>query len=459
MPSRREPAAYPSSALCPMLSSVAETAEYGASGDVRSAEVTAEVLAAAVCFVLGVGLTALSLRLAPQRSPGLAFLAGWPVFAVAGGVVLDQQPASRIGRVLTLLSLAPALDLGWAGARFGSVSSAHYIANAVSELAAVQVAAVALAIPVAVRPPKHRGCAIGLVVLAAAGALTVLLAQARVVHMSARGAGWALVVLGCAGLWTLVARAAWTDGRTSRRRVVWLLVGLALAGALVTVAWSLMSAELAYYVTGSVVAVTAMTVARLWLRDSFRPLDEAAFDVVLVVAAVGTAVLAAALVRIGAGLVRVPSPGTSAVFTALVTVVMAAPAALWVRRAATTHRYGSGVLSPTDVAVITADLHAKIEPRSLLDKAARMVAAASGSAGARIVLGEDAPVLSGHWILHPLDVGGDRSRRTARRVSPARGARAAPAEDCRPVTAHRGPRRARRRACGRSRARQAGRRP
>jgi signal transduction histidine kinase len=37
-----------------------------------------------------------------------------------------------------------------------------------------------------------------------------------------------------------------------------------------------------------------------------------------------------------------------------------------------------------------------------------MVASASGSRQARIVLGEDAPVVPENWVLHPLDVGGDR---------------------------------------------------
>ena len=87
---------------------------------------------------------------------------------------------------------------------------------------------------------------------------------------------------------------------------------------------------------------------------------------------------------------------------------MAVPAALWIRRALLARRYGSGLIPPEDVAVITADLHAKAEPRDLLDKAARMVAAASGSTEARIVLGEDDPSLPSTGSMHPLEVGGDR---------------------------------------------------
>jgi signal transduction histidine kinase len=104
----------------------------------------------------------------------------------------------------------------------------------------------------------------------------------------------------------------------------------------------------------------------------------------------------------------VASANTSAAFTALVTAAMAAPAALWLRRGLLASRYGTGLISPDDVALITADLHARTEPRDLLGKAARMVAAASGSAEALIILGDEAPSVAGHWTVHPLDVGGDR---------------------------------------------------
>jgi signal transduction histidine kinase len=93
---------------------------------------------------------------------------------------------------------------------------------------------------------------------------------------------------------------------------------------------------------------------------------------------------------------------------ALLTAAMTTPAALWTRRGALARRYGSGLIPPEDVAAITADLHAKTEPRDLLDKAARMVAAASGSTEVRIVLGDDDPSAPERWVVHPLEVGGDR---------------------------------------------------
>jgi signal transduction histidine kinase len=387
-----------------MLSSVAESWTHS-SLPLRG--VTVEVLLAAVCFSLSAGLTAL-FAVAPQDPPSLALLVGWPIFALAGGVVLDRRPATRPGRALALLALVPAVDIAWAMARFGGVPTSLDIARAVSEMAAVQAAVVTITIPWAFRSPRDLRPAVGLVVIAATGALAVLFAEAGFVRPQVRVVGWALVALGSAGVWMLVARGAGTDDRTTRRRIAWLLVSLATAGAVVAAAWLLPSPDLGYYVTGSVLVVAALVVARLWLGEAFRPLGEYVLDLVLVVAAVAAAGLMALLVRLGAGLTRLPSANTSAVFTGLVTAAMAAPAALWVRRTMLARRYGNGLISPADVAVITADLHAQTEPRDLLDKAARMVAAASGGKQARIVLGEDAPVVPECWVLHPLDVGGDR---------------------------------------------------
>ena len=149
--------------------------------------------------------------------------------------------------------------------------------------------------------------------------------------------------------------------------------------------------EVAAYVTWSVLATGAVGLAVLWLRPGFRPLDEPLLDLLLIVGAGSAAALAGVLVRLGADAARLPSAATSAVFVALVTAAMAVPAALWARRALLTRRYGSGLLSPADVAVITADLHAQTDPRDLLERAARMVAAASGSPEARIVLGPMLP--------------------------------------------------------------------
>jgi signal transduction histidine kinase len=246
-----------------------------------------------------------------------------------------------------------------------------------------------------------------LVALAGVGALVVPLAEIATTR-TARSVGWVLVVFGCVGVWTLVALAARADDRTARRRTAWLLVLLGSAAAVLTGCWWAAPADVAAYVTGSVLATGAVGLAALWLCPMFRPLDEPLLDLLLIVGAASAVALAGVLVRLGAGAARLPSATTSAVFIAVVMAAMAVPAALWARRALLTRRYGSGLLSPADVAVITADLHAQTDPRDLLERAARMVATASGSPEARIVLGPEAPAVPPTWVTHPLVVGGDR---------------------------------------------------
>lgn len=388
-----------------MLSSVTETP----GGDLtRSGGVSVDVLVAAVCFVVSAGLVGASARL-PQEPPSAMALLGWPPFALAGGIVMDQRPTAPLGRVLTVLGLVPVLHTAWVAARFGGwLTSSPDVARSVTELAAVQAAAVAIALPWAFRPPQSRRQGGVLVVLAAVGALVVLFSETGLVRSEVGRAGWVVVALACAGVWWQVVRGVRHDDRASRRRVTWLLVTLGLSATVTATAWSLFSIDVACYTTGFTLTATAVVATRLSFVTDFRPLDEHVLDLVVVVGAIGAAALVGLLVRLGSGWTRLPSPTTSAVFSALITAMMAAPAALWVRQRALARRYGSGIIAPSDVADITADLHAQTEPRDLLDKAARMVATASGSGQARIVLGVDAPVVPEHWLLHPLVVGSDR---------------------------------------------------
>ena len=317
-----------------------------------------------------------------------------------------SDPTTAPGRTLLGESLVPALVLGWAAARTGGTTSID-LAEAFTELGALVVAGTALALPWSFHAPRHPRVALVLALAAGLGAIAVLVAEAGGLAMTLRLVGWIAVGLGCAGVWTLVAVASRAD-RSTRRRTAWLLVTLSVAGLAVGTAWWLASLGVASFVTGSAVVLGAVVVGRLWLSTGFRPLDEPLLDLLLLAAVVGATLLMALLVRLGASTLRLPSAGTSAAFTALVTASMAVPGALWVRRTALSRRYGTGVLSPADVAVITADLHAQTEPRDLLDKAARMVAAASASREARIVLGDDAPAVPASWVVHPLEVGGDR---------------------------------------------------
>ena len=385
-----------------MLSSVAES---WSEGSLPPRGITVEVLVAAICFCVSAAAAAVA-GTTTDHPGAFALVAGWPVAALVGGVLLDQRPTTAPGRVLLAESLVPALVLGWGAARSGGSTQVDLVAAFV-ELAAVVVAGTAIALPCSFHAPPHPRAAFLLTLTAALGAIAVLLAEGGALPATVRVAGWILVGLGCVGIWTLVAAASRAH-RSTRRRTSWLLVSLSVAGLTIGTAWWLGSLGVASFVTGSAVVLGAVVVGRLWLSTGFRPLDEPLLDLLLLAAVVGATLLMALLVRLGASTLRLPSAGTSAAFTALVTASMAVPGALWVRRTALSRRYGTGVLSPADVAVITADLHAQTEPRDLLDKAARMVAAASASREARIVLGDDAPAVPASWVVHHLDVGGDR---------------------------------------------------
>jgi signal transduction histidine kinase len=188
----------------------------------------------------------------------------------------------------------------------------------------------------------------------------------------------------------------------------WLLVTLATGCAAVLVAWTFAPHQAGYYATCAALMIGSVLVASLWAARGFRPLDEHLLDGCLVLAVTVTSAVVTVLVQVGSELAHRPSSPTTVAFTALLTAAMTTPAALWARRSVLARRYGSGLIPPEDVAAITAELHARTEPRDLLDKAARMVASASGSAEARIVLGDEDPSAPAAWAVHPLEVGGDR---------------------------------------------------
>ncbi len=361
---------------------------------------------AAGCFVLSAGLVAATQTLSGSPSPVMLLL-GWPLFALAGGVVLDLRPRWRTGRVLVALSLVPAVDLLWAAVRSGPALSSPDLTQAVTELGGLQVVTVAFAIPWAFPVRTDRPWAAGTLVLSGLGALLVLVGTWGSTPGTLVYAGWLLVALGCSAFWASTARVAAREPRTTRRRTCWLLVALAAAGVVLAIGWLLFPGA-ADYVACAALWLCAMATARLLFLDDFRPLDEHLLDAGVVLLALGASGLVAGLVRVGAGWTDLPSPRASALFSGLLTLAMATPAALWVRRSVLARRYGNGTISPSDVALITADLHAQTEPRDLLDKAARMVATASGSASALIVLGEGTPDVPGSWVVHPLVVGGDQ---------------------------------------------------
>lgn len=291
------------------------------------------------------------------------------------------------------------------GRRDGTAFGPPAVVAAFDATAAVQAVAVLVAVPLAARPARSvplRRLAGGLAVV---GSLAVTVQSSP---DAGRWAAWGATGLGCLGVWVEVLLGARADRRDARRRTAWLVVMLAGTAVVAAAAALGLAPGASRSVVAGLLVVQAASASWLALRDRFRPLDEHLLDVGLVVAALTVTVLVGGLLRLGAALTGMPSPGAPATVGAVLTAAAAAPAALWVRRSVLARRYGPGVIAPSDVAVITEDLHARTDPRDLLDKAARMVAAASGCRGARLVLGPEPPEVPPEWVVHPLDVAGER---------------------------------------------------
>ena len=386
-----------------MLSNVGDPA--GATS-APAAGISVEVLVAGALFSAGAAV-AVGSALSPQDPPSTLLLLGWPLFAVVGGVLADQRPGSSAGRVLPLLSLAPVLIAAWSLARFDAVGSRE-LTHATTELAAALGSGVAIALPWSFRHPDRVREATALAGLTTAGAALVVAERAGATDRVVGWLGWCLVVLGTAAVWVTIVLASRTDDRVTRRRVSWLLIGLTSGAGVVTSSALLWPAAPSYYLTCAVLVIGAVWTGQLCQRRDFRPFDEHLFELALAVAVLLVSVATAGLVWLGSELVDRPSSATTTVFAALLTTAMATPAALSVRRSLLARRYGTGAIAPADVAAITADLHAQTEPRDLLDKAARVVAVASGSTEVRILLGEDLPPAEERWVAQPLEIGGDQ---------------------------------------------------
>ncbi len=362
------------------------------------AGISLEVFAAAVCFVVSAGSTAATGNLY-QDPPTVILLMGWPALALTGGVVLDRRPGSGLGRLLAALSLLPLVAIVWAVLSVGGPPTAPAVVDAVAVLAGVMTVAVGIGIPWAMRSALPSLLSGAVTCVAVAGALLVV--------VGVRGVGWALVVVGTTGFFVALLLGTRADSRESRRRTTWLVLVLAACGVATALCWAFDSG-VADFVTCGALWLTALSTARLCFTTDFRPLDELALDLLLVLAVLAAGALVGGLVLLVSTRASIPSPRSSAAFSGLATLTMSVPAALWARRTLLARRYGIGAISPSDVALITADLHAQTEPRDLLGKAARMVATASGSREAQIVLGEEEPAVPDGWVLHPLVVGGDQ---------------------------------------------------
>ena len=282
---------------------------------------------------------------------GALFCAGWPALGLAAAVLLDREPGSRIGRTMVVLAMVPA---------------------------ALVLAAFLLADGQWAWDPLARVGERSAVVLV----LVTLVAL-----------GWAI------GL---------PADRMSRRRLTWFLLWSCVLMAAVTAVSLLASAQTLALVTTLGIWALAALVLRLATTSEFRPVDEPLVDAAVPVAAflVGAAV---AFVVGTVGLrANIPFPEMSAAFAAVIAAALAWPAALWLRRSFLERRYGSGTLTPADMATLTADLGPQADPRELLGKAAAMIKAATGHSEVELVIGAEPMDPPNGWIAYALDVGPER---------------------------------------------------
>ncbi len=281
---------------------------------------------------------------------GALYGAGWPAFGLAAAVLLDRGLEPRVGRTLAALALVPtammALTLPRTGARMWS-------------------------------------------------------------RLEDLWRSW-IVVIVLATLVVLAAAMGYAPGRVSRRRLFWLLVwSVAVLGTVMVAESTLDPRGTAVVLTFSMLALAGLVV-RLSTATELQPVDEPFRDVMAAALTVTTGAAAGLVVRLGSARAGIPNPELAAAFAAVVSMALAWPTAIWWRRSWLSHRYGTGTLTPTDVASITADLHHLQDPRALLDKAAEMVAVSTGQPDVTLVLGQDSPDVPPDHIDHPLLVGGDR---------------------------------------------------
>ncbi len=276
--------------------------------------------------------------------------AGWPAFGVAAALLLDRAAEPRIGRALTVLALVPAAMAAMALATTGSPLWAR-----LEDL------------------------------WRAADVVVVLLT-----------------------LVALTAAMGYAPGRVPRRRMFWMLWWSTVVIGTVLVADSGLDPRAVAVVVTLGMWSLAGLVTRLTTATDLRPVVEPFLDVAAVALTLAIGAAVGVAVRLVGTRTGIPAPDLTAAFAAVTSTALAWPAAAWWRRSRLVRRYGTGTLTPADVASITAGLHRLTDPRELLAKAAEMVSASSGHFEVTLVLGEDAPDPAPGWVELPLLVAGDR---------------------------------------------------
>ena len=285
----------------------------------------------------------------PELPVGAVRGAGWILFGIVGALLLDSPARSRIGWVLTGLTLLPAV-----------VWAAVFVPDRPVEWADLE------------------------------------------------GAWESLGLLPVVG--TIVA-ITWAIGvapdRMSRRRMVWLVGWSGVLVAAVVTTTAVAGPRAVVTVTTLGLWGLAGLVLRLVVSPRLRPVDEPLVDAAAVLAALVCGGGVGVLVGLAGQRAGMPAPEVSGVFAGIASAALILPGTMWLRSSFVVRRYGPGALSPEAVAAITADLHAQTDARELLDKAADMVSAATGGLPVRLVLGPEGPDLPEGWTEHPLVVGGD----------------------------------------------------
>lgn len=257
---------------------------------------------------------------------------GWPPLGMVAALMLDRDPRSRLGWVLTTLAFLPfVVSIAAVAAPFGG-SSATRVEDVWE--------------------------AIGVVPLLAAVAVI----------------SWAL------GL---------ASDRLSRRRLSWFLCWAGVVVAVVVVCAQSGDLRTAAVATMLGLWWLAAALALLATATELRPVDEPLIDAACVGAALVVGGVAGVLMRWFAQQGSVPAPEAAGAIVAAIVCALLIPVSWWARNRHLEGRYGKGSLAPEDVAAITADLRSQADPRALLSKAAAMVVAASGHRDAVIVLGDD----------------------------------------------------------------------
>lgn len=238
--------------------------------------------------------------------------------------------------------------------------------------------------------------------LVAAGAplamlLTSLPAEEATV---ASGPGWLLPLLAVA------AAALPAEGRAARRWRLWIVLWSVAAVVVSYAAWALGSPTTFGVVAALGLLAVAGAVAGSALAPAPRPPLEPLLDAGLLLGVLAAGVAAGGIVWSFAVHERIFGAEVVGALAAAVTLMLATPAAVFLRRTLLARRYGTGLLSPQDLALLTGDLAGRGDPRTLLATANELVAAASGAERVEIVL--DDPDERAGWTSLPLVVGEER---------------------------------------------------